>query len=49
MGSGQPPGGAACKLFHAYFDGIVNELMRRPVKSDIIDMGAFCTMKTMTQ
>lgn len=49
IGSNKPPGGPACKLYHAYFDGIVNELMRRPVKSEVIDIGPTCRMKTVTQ
>jgi hypothetical protein len=48
-GSGKQTGGAACKLYHAYFDGIVNELMRRPVKSEIIEVGLSCRIKTVTQ
>lgn len=47
--SGKPPGGAACKLYHAYFDGIVNELMHRPVKSEILAVGESCRMKTVLQ
>jgi hypothetical protein len=40
-------GNAVCKLFHAYFDGIVNELISRPVKSEMIELGDPCrtTMK----
>ncbi len=49
VGSGKPPGGAACKLYHAYFDGIVNELMRRPVKSEILAVGQSCRMKIVFQ
>ncbi len=48
-GSGKKPGGAACKLYHAYFDGIVNELMRRPVKSEIVKVGASCKIMTVAQ
>lgn len=48
-GSGKKTGGAACKLYHAYFDGIVNELMRRPVKSEIVEVGSSCRIKTVTQ
>lgn len=47
--SGKRPGGAACKLYHAYFDGIVNELMRRPVKSEILAVGDSCRMTTVFQ
>lgn len=48
-GSGKKPGGAACKLYHAYFDGIVNELMHRPVKSEIFEVGESCRIRTATQ
>lgn len=42
-------GGAVCKLFHAYFDGIVNELLHRPVKSEIVEAGGACRIKTCSQ
>jgi predicted ArsR family transcriptional regulator len=42
-------GSAVCKLFHSYFDGIVNELLHRPVKSEIIATGPTCTIKTRSQ
>ena len=42
-------GGAICKLFHAYFDGIVNELLYRPVKSEIVESGPMCRIKTCSQ
>jgi hypothetical protein len=48
-GSGKSTGGAACRLYHAYFDGIVNELMHRPVKSAIVEVGAACRIRTETQ
>ena len=48
-GSGKKTGGPACKLYHAYFDGIVNELMHRPVKSEIVEVGATCRIRTVTQ
>jgi len=35
-------GNAVCKLFHAYFDGVVNELISRPVKSEITELGDQC-------
>ena len=47
--SGKKNGGAVCKLYHSYFDGIVNELMHRPVKSEIIEAGECCRIKTVTQ
>lgn len=42
-------GGALCKLFHSYFDGIVNGLLCRPVKSAIISTGAECRIQTDVQ
>jgi hypothetical protein len=47
--SGKAPGGAACKLYHAYFDGIVNQLMHRPVKSELLEIGTQCRIRTVTQ
>jgi hypothetical protein len=37
-----PPGGDLCKLFHYYLDGIINELLERPVKSELIATGDSC-------
>ncbi len=45
----QATGGPVCRLFHAYFDGIVNELLHRPVKSEIIASGPSCLVRTRTQ
>ena len=42
-------GGAMCRLFHAYFDGIVNELISRPVKSEIVSAGKQCVTRIRTQ
>jgi hypothetical protein len=42
-------GSAVCRLFHAYFDGIVNELLHRPVKSEIVETGPVCKIKTCSQ
>lgn len=39
---GIPTGGAMCRLFHSYLDGIINELLNRPVKSEIVSCGAQC-------
>jgi hypothetical protein len=36
------PGNVLCKLFHFYFDGVVNELCSRPVKSTIQSAGEVC-------
>lgn len=43
------PGGALCRLFHAYLDGIVNGLLCRPVKSNIISVGDECQLQTAVQ
>lgn len=42
-------GGALCNLFHSYFDGIVNGLLCRPVKSSIISLGDECQIQTAVQ
>jgi hypothetical protein len=42
-------GNAMCKLFHAYFDGVVNELISRPVKSEIAESGQQCRIRIKTQ
>lgn len=42
-------GGSMCRLFHAYFDGIVNELISRPVKSEIVSSGKQCVTQIRTQ
>ena len=42
-------GGALCRLFHSYFDGIVNGLLCRPVKSTIVSVGEVCQLKTDVQ
>lgn len=39
---GLPQGGATCKLFHAYLDGQINELLSRPVKSELVEWGSTC-------
>lgn len=43
------PGGALCKLFHSYFDGIVNGLLCRPVKSSIVSVSSECRLQTSVQ
>jgi hypothetical protein len=42
-------GEGLCRLFHAYFDGILNELICRPVKSEIISCGEQCRTTVRTQ
>lgn len=42
-------GSPVCKLFHSYFDGIVNELLHRPVKSEIQETGRICRIRTCSQ
>ncbi len=37
-----PPGGDLCKLFHYYLDGIINDLLQRPVKSELAAVGDTC-------
>ena len=47
---GLQTGTALCRLFHSYFDGIVNELICRPVKTENISCdGPQCRMKIRTQ
>lgn len=46
---GIPTGGAVCRLFHAYFDGIVNGLLHRPVKSTLVTVGEECRTQTRVQ
>jgi len=46
---GVQAGGALCKLFHAYFDGILNELICRPVKSELVATGDSCRATVSTQ
>lgn len=42
-------GGALCQLFHSYFDGIINGLLCRPVKSKILSVGDECQLQTAVQ
>lgn len=42
-------GGALCQLFHSYFDGIVNGLLCRPVKSKIVSVGHECQLQIAVQ
>lgn len=42
-------GGALCRLFHSYFDGIVNGLLYRPVKSTFVSVGDECRLQTAVQ
>lgn len=46
---GIPSGGALCRLFHSYLDGILNELLCRPVKSEIVTCGDQCRATVSTQ
>ncbi len=46
---GIQPGKAMCKLFHAYVDGVVNELICRPVKSEITACGEQCRTRVKMQ
>lgn len=42
-------GTALCRLFHAYLDGILNELICRPVKSEVVSCGDQCRLNLRTQ
>lgn len=42
-------GGALCRLFHSYFDGIINGLFMRPVKSVIHSVGNECQLQISVQ
>ncbi len=42
-------GGALCHLFHSYFDGIINGLLCRPVKSTFVSVGEECRLQTAVQ
>lgn len=44
-----PTGGAVCRLFHSYLDGIVNGLLCRPVKSTLLSVGDTCTTRIAVQ
>jgi hypothetical protein len=46
---GVQTGGAMCRLFHSYLDGILNELISRPVKSEIVACGDLCSATVRTQ
>jgi hypothetical protein len=37
-----PLGGELCQLFHYYFDGVINELVKCPVKSDVTPADDVC-------
>ena len=41
-------GGALCKLFHAYLDGVMDGLLHRPVKSCAVTMGELCQVLPQT-
>lgn len=38
-------GGELCRLFHYYIDGMVNELILRPAKSQLLSNGEVCRAK----
>jgi hypothetical protein len=42
-------GGPLCQLFHAYFDGIINGLLDRPVKSTLVSAADECRLTTAVQ
>jgi len=42
-------GGALCHLFHSYFDGIINGILCRPVKSTLVSVGDECRIQIAVQ
>lgn len=42
---GNEPGGALCRIFHCYLDGVTEGLLSRPVKSEILLTGETCKVK----
>lgn len=42
-------GGPLCHLFHSYFDGIINGLLCRPVKSTFLSVGEECSLQIAVQ
>lgn len=45
---GMESGGALCRLFHAYLDGVMDGLLCRPVKSGIVSTGGACRIELET-
>ena len=45
---GMESGGALCRLFHAYLDGVMDGLTYRPVKSGIVSTGTSCIVELET-
>lgn len=43
------PGSELCALFHYYLDGVVNGLLRRPVKSTLVRTGDRCVARLETR
>lgn len=46
---GLPLGGPTCNLFHSYLDGQIDELLARPVKSELVARGESCRARLSTQ
>ncbi len=46
---GLPLGGPTCSLFHSYLDGQIDELLARPVKSEVVARGESCRARLSTQ
>ena len=40
-----PLDGETCRIFHAYFDGVVNELTARPTKTELCSVGERCVAR----
>ncbi len=46
---GLTQGGPTCSLFHSYLDGQIDELLARPVKSELMARGESCRARLSTQ
>ncbi|HJV36386.1 hypothetical protein [Geomonas sp.] len=45
---GMESGGALCRLFHAYLDGVMDGLLYRPIKSELVSAGKRCVAELET-
>lgn len=46
---GKPVGGDLCRLFRNYLDGVVCELLARPVRSTVVSCGDSCRVRMETK
>jgi hypothetical protein len=46
---GKPVGGALCRIFRNYLDGVVCELLARPTRSTVISCGENCRIRMETK